>query len=260
MMQDPGRLLAQVPLAGLMLSDQDQFEEAGLAAARPAVPAQEQEAAVETGGYQALFRVPGRVTVAGNEGAKSFRISTGSIAPELLVRAVPALDETAYLEASFKHTEEAPLLPGRVSLYRDGLFVGRGQMALTLKDETLRLAFGADEKVKVTRTVTRKLEGSAGLISSAKTDEREFKITVRSAHDRPIKAVIEDQVPTSETAEIQVEMLPVTTPPTERDVRDRRGVLAWTFEAAPSETKDIRLGWRLRWPGDKVVAYEPHRP
>ena len=228
---------------------------------RPApVPAQEMEAAAETGGFQAIFRVPGRVSVAASEGAKSFRISTEQIAPELLIRAVPALDETAYLEASFKHADEAPLLPGRVSLYRDGIFVGRGLMALTPKDETLRLGFGADEKVKVTRTVTRKLEGSAGIISSAKTDEREFKITLRSGHARPIKAVIEDQVPASETAEIQVELLPVTTPPSERDLRDRRGVLAWNFEAAPGEAKEIKLGWRLRWPSDKVVAYEPRRP
>ena len=230
-------------------------------ATRPAsVPAQEMEAAAETGGFQAIFRVPGRVSVAASEGAKSFRISTEQVAPELLIRAVPALDETAYLEASFKHADEAPLLPGRVSLYRDGIFVGRGQMALTPKDETLRLGFGADEKVKVTRTVTRKLEGSAGIISSAKTDEREFKITLRSGHARSIKAVIEDQVPASETAEIQVELLPVTTPPSERDVRDRRGVLAWNFEAAPGEAKEIKLGWRLRWPSDKVVAYEPRRP
>ena len=50
-------------------------------------------------------------------------------------------------------------------------------------------------------------------------------------------------------------MLPVTTPPTERDVRDRRGVLAWTFEAAPGEVKEIKLGWRLRWPADKTVVY-----
>ena len=228
---------------------------------RPAsMPAQEIEAAAETGGFQAVFRVPGRVSVAASEGAKSFRISTEQIAPELLIRAVPALDETAYLEASFKHADEAPLLPGRVSLYRDGIFIGRGLMGLTPKDETLRLGFGADEKVKVTRTITRKLEGSAGIISSAKTDEREFKITLRSGHARPIKAVIEDQVPTSETAEIQVEMLPVTTPPSERDLRDRRGVLAWNFEAAPGEAKEIKLGWRLRWPSDKVVAYEPRRP
>ena len=228
-------------------------------ASRPA-PAQEQEAAIETGGYQAVFRIAGRVTVATNEGAKSLRISTATIAPDLLVRAAPALDETAYLEAALKNAEEAPLLAGRVSLYRDGIFVGRGMLALTPKDETLRLGFGADEKVKVARVLTRKLEGSAGIISSAKTDEREFKTTVRSGHSRPMRIVVEDQIPTSEIAEIQVEMLPGTTPPNERDVRDRRGVLAWSFDAAPGEAKEIKLGWRLRWPGDKVVAYEPRRP
>jgi uncharacterized protein (TIGR02231 family) len=254
-------LSGQLPIGGLATAYKDQSSVMAAVPSQPApVPAQEQETVVDTGGFQAVFRVPGRVSVAASEGAKSFRISTEQIAPELLVRAVPVLDETAYLEASFKHAEDAPLLPGRVSVYRDGIFVGRGAMPLTPKDETLRLGFGADEKVKVTRTVTRQVEGSAGIISSAKTDEREFKITLRSGHARPIKAVIEDQVPTSETAEIQVELLPVTTPPSERDLRDRRGVLAWNFEAAPGEAKEIKLAWRLRWPGDKVVAYEPRRP
>jgi uncharacterized protein (TIGR02231 family) len=223
-------------------------------------PAAEREATLETGGYQAVFRIPGRISVATNEGAKSFRVATGIIAPDLLSRATPALDETAFLEASFKQADEAPLLPGRVSLYRDGIYVGRGQMALTPKDETVRLGFGADDKVKVARATVRKIEGSAGIISSAKTDEREYRITVRSGHERPIRMVIEDQIPVSENEEIKVELLPVTTPPTERDVRDRRGVLAWSFEAAPGETREIKLAWRLRWPADKAVAYEPRRP
>jgi uncharacterized protein (TIGR02231 family) len=235
-------------------------DRAGATLHQQRVSAPEREATIETGGYQAVFRIPGRISVATNEGAKSFRIATGTIAPELLVRATPALDETAYLEAAFKQTEEAPLLPGRVALYRDGIFVGRGEMALTPKDEIARLGFGADDKVKIARVTVRKIEGSAGIISSARTDEREYKITVRSGHNRPIKVVVEDQVPTTETAGIQVELLPVTTAPTERDARDRRGVLAWSFDAAPGEAKDIKLGWRLRWPADKVVAYEPRRP
>jgi len=226
----------------------------------PVMVTQEREATIETGGFQAVFRIPGRVSIATNEGAKSFRIATAAIAPELVVRATPALDETAYLEAAFKQADEAPLLPGRISLYRDGIFVGRGQMTLTPKDETVRLGFGADDKVKVARATIRKSEGSTGIISSAKTDEREYKITVRNGHDRPIKVIVEDQIPTSESADIYVELLPVTTAPSERDVRDRRGVLAWNFDAAPGEAKEIRLGWRLRWPADKVVAYEPARP
>ncbi len=232
----------------------ESFEDNGR---RDELKADERQAVAETGGFQAVFRVPGRVSVATNEGAKSFRISTAAIAPDLLVRTAPALDAAAYLEASFKQAEEAPLLPGRIALYRDGIFVGRGQMALVPKDETVRLGFGVDDKIKVTRTMLRKNESSSGLISTTKTDEREFKITVRNGHDAPIQVAVEDQLPVSESDEVKVETLPSTTPPTERDIRDRRGVLAWRFTAAPAELKEIMLGWRVRWPDGKQIVYAP---
>jgi uncharacterized protein (TIGR02231 family) len=245
---------AGIPVVGEMLAAQRADERTiapGLVREKAAM---EREAFLDAGGYQVVYRVPGRISVATNEGAKSFRIATATIAPTLVVRATPAIDETGYLEATFKHAEEAPLLPGRVSVYRDGMFVGRSQIALTPKDENLRLGFGADDKVKITRAVVKKIEGSAGLISSSKTDEREFKITVRNGHATPIAVAIEDQVPVSEIADVQVQLLPITTPPSERDVKDRRGVLVWTFEAAPGEQRDIRLGWRLRWPSDKAIV------
>jgi uncharacterized protein (TIGR02231 family) len=220
---------------------------------------EEQEASLDAGGFQAVFRVPGKVSVGASEGAKSFRIGSSTISPELMVRAAPALDDTAYLEASFKQAEDAPLLPGRISLYRDNIYVGRGAMALTPKDETVRLGFGADEKVKVARVMVRRNEGTTGIITSSKTDEREFKITVRNGHDTPLKVTIEDQLPVSEIADITVEMLPVTSPPSQKDVRDRRGVLAWAFDAAPGEQKEIKLGWRVKWPADKQIVLEARR-
>ncbi|MBI3435199.1 MAG: mucoidy inhibitor MuiA family protein, partial [Proteobacteria bacterium] len=183
------------------------------------------------------------------------------VAPELVVRAVPALEPVGFLEASFKQTDDAPLLPGRVAIYRDGIFVGRAVMPLTPKDETVRLGFGADEKVKVARVVVRKSAGSAGIIiTSAKTDEREFKITVRNGHDSVLGVVIEDRIPVSENADVQVELLATSTPPTERDVRDQRGVVAWRFDAKPGEARDIKLAWRVRWPIDKTVEYQPRLP
>ncbi len=220
---------------------------------------EEAEAVADNGGFQVLFRVPGRVSIGASEGAKNFRVASVKVAPDLMVRTSPALDDTAYLEASFKQAEDAPLLPGRVSLYRDNIFVGRGAMALTPKDETVRLGFGADEKVKVIRTMVRRNEGTSGIITKSKTDEREFKITVRNGHDTPLRVTVEDQLPVSEIADIVVEMLPLTTPPTEKDVRDRRGVLAWTFDAQPGELKEIKLGWRLRWPADKTLMFDGRR-
>jgi uncharacterized protein (TIGR02231 family) len=250
------------PVAGMM-RDQlaaniapQEGEARSLDKARPK-QAEEQQAALDASGFQVVFRIPGRIAVPAGQGSKSFRIASAAIAPELMVHAVPALAETAFLQASFKHAEDAPLLPGRVSIYRDGVFVGRSPMALAAKDEVVRLGFGADEKVKVARTVVRRIEGTAGLIGSSKTDEREFKTVIRNAHAFAIRVAIEDQLPVSETEDIQVEMLPVTTPPTARDLRDRRGVMEWAFEAKPGETREIKLGWRVRWPKDKAVQYTP---
>jgi uncharacterized protein (TIGR02231 family) len=247
-----GALYAPAPRAAL-----EQDEAARRADEGRLRKAEEQQATLDAGGFQVLFRVPGRIAVPAGQGAKSFRIASATIAPDLMVHAVPALAETAFLQAGFKHGEDAPLLPGQVSIYRDGIFVGKSPMALVAKDEAVRLGFGVDEKVKVTRTVVRRLEGTAGLIGSSKTDEREFKTTVRNAHEFPIHVAIEDQLPVSETEDIQVEMLPVSTPPTARDLRDRRGVMEWSFEAKPGESKEIKLGWRVRWPKDKQVQYAP---
>ena len=226
----------------------------------PAEPVEERSAVIETGGYQALFRIPGRVSLGAGEGARSLRIASATVTPELLVRAAPVVNDTAFLEATFKQAEEAPLLPGRVSLYREGTFVGRGQMALTQKEETVRLGFGPDEQVKVARAVVRKSDGTAGLITSSKTDEREFRITVRNGHAAPIRMTIEEQLPVAENSEIQVDMLPSSTPPTERDVRDRRGVMAWTMDVPAGGMREVKVGWRVRWPGEKSIVFTHARP
>jgi uncharacterized protein (TIGR02231 family) len=220
--------------------------------------AAEQQAVADVSGFQVVFKIPGRVSLGAGEGAKSLRVSSANIAPELTVRAVPVIDPTAFLEANFKQTEDAPLLPGRVAIYRDGVFVGRGQMTAAAKDETVRLGFGADEKIKIERSVVKRNEGSAGLIvTTSKTDERSFKTAVRNGHDFPIRIAIEDQLPVSENEDIVVEMLPSTTAPTASNIRDKRGVLEWAYEAKAGEVRDINFAWRIRWPKDKNVVMTP---
>lgn len=220
--------------------------------------ADEQQAIAEVGDFQATFKIPGRVSLGAAEGAKSLRIASVSVPADLGVRAAPVQDPTAFLEASFKQSDDTTLLPGKVAIYRDGVFVGHGKLSGSVKDDIVRLGFGADDKVRVERAVLKRNEGSAGLIvTTSKTDERAFKTIVRNGHDFPIHVAIEDQLPVSENDEIAVEMLPATTPPTARDIRDKRGVLEWSFDAKPGEVKDINFAWRVRWPKDKSMVIVP---
>ncbi len=270
-----GSLVAQYPqlpkpMAAGAMSDNARLRSALAPAAEPAqAKAQEfrfgggtafgeQEATGEIGGFQATFKIPGRVSLGAAEGAKSLRIASMSVPADLAVRAAPVIDPTAFLEASFRQTDDTTLLPGKVAIYRDGVFVGRGKLAASAKDDIVRLGFGADDKVKVERAVLKRNEGSAGLIvTTSKTDERAFKTTIRNGHDFPIHVAIEDQLPVSENDEIVVEMLPATTPPTASNIRDRRGVLEWSFDAKPGEVKDINFAWRVRWPKDKNMVIVP---
>lgn len=227
-------------------------------AAEPRERAEEQQAVAEIGDFQATFRIPGRVSLGAAEGAKSLKIAATTVPADLAVRAAPVMDPTAFLEASFKQTDDTALLPGKVAIYRDGVFVGRGKITASAKDDIVRLGFGADDKVRIERAVLKRNEGSAGLlVTTSKTDERSFKTTIRNGHDFPIKVAIEDQLPVSESEEIVVEMLPATTPPTASNIRDKRGVLEWSFDAKSGEARDINFAWRIRWPKDKGMVIVP---
>ncbi|SFI72349.1 mucoidy inhibitor MuiA family protein [Bradyrhizobium sp. cf659] len=227
-------------------------------AAEPRERADEQQAVAEIGDFQATFRIPGRVSLGATEGAKALRIASMTVPADLAVRAAPVMDPTAFLEASFRQTDDTTLLPGKVAIYRDGVFVGRGKLSASAKDDIVRLGFGADDKIKIERAVLKRNEGSAGLlVTTSKTDERSFKTTVRNGHDFPIKVAIEDQLPVSENEDIVVEMLPSTTPPTASNIRDKRGVLEWSFDAKPGEARDINFAWRIRWPKDKSMVIVP---
>ncbi len=63
--------------------------------------------------------------------------------------------------------------------------------------------------------------------------------------------VVEDRVPVSEQQEITVEPLAGMTAPTTREPDGRRGIVAWSLDVPAGATRDIRHGWRLRWPADK---------
>ena len=231
------------------------------AAAPPAPPAPakvvaaEQEAVLESGAFQAAFRVAGTATVPGDGTPKALLLGSRKADPALSVRVAPALDETAYLDAAFINEEDAPVLPGAVTLHRDGTYVGRGRLGLVAPGDKVELGFGADDKVKVVRVPVRRRENEPSWIGSTKTELREFKTTVKNLHDAGLRITVTDQIPVSENSAITIEATGVT-PPTEKVVADKRGVMAWAWDYQPGEQKEIRLGWRMKWPADREVVIQ----
>ncbi len=218
-----------------------------MAAAKPVV------ANVKDAPFQAVYSVPGRADVLSTGEKKNVVIGLDDLKPSLTVKAVPKKQATAFLYTKFKRNGSTPLLPGAVTLFRDGTFVGKGRLPLIAGEEH-ELGFGADDLVRVKHSVVKEKRGETGLISTTQTDSRNYKMTITNLHDIKINVSVVDQVPVSGDEKIQVALTPGT-PPSKTEVDDKRGVVSWDFELKPKEEKVIDFGYVVKWPSAEKIVY-----
>ena len=214
----------------------------------------DRRAGVETAPFQAIFTVPGTVTVLTTGEMKRVQIDEAQLEPALSARVVPRVDTRAFLYAKVTLPKTTPYLPGPVSLFRDATFVGSGRLPQLAPGEEHELGFGADDSIRVRHAVLDEKRGESGIITSSKTDQRNYRIAVKNHHPRAMTVAVLDQIPVSQNQDIKVELI-AKTQPTRKDPDDKRGVMAWDIKVEPNEEKLIEFGYRVSWPADKRVRY-----
>jgi len=259
----PRPVAMAAPSAGLAASKrkmsaepaQDTAEEEAATAVSEPAPVEETVAQLESAPFEATFTVPGRTTVAGNGEVKRVLLMSEDIEATLTSRSVPKFDPNAYLYGKIKIAKGTPLLPGQIYLFRDGTFVGAGDMPLLQPGEEHDLGFGVDDQVKVKHTVLEEKRGESGLISTSHVDSRNYRVSVKNLHERPIDVAILDRIPVSQNDEIKVEYTGVS--PTTQNVDGKRGVIAFAAALEPDEEKVLEYGYRISWPASKSIVYGP---
>ena len=201
------------------------------------IVAQQATAQLQANAYSAQFRAPGRITLASDGAQKSFVLDRFVAQPTLTVKTAPGVDPTAYIQAHFIDAEDAPILAGEVALLRDGAYLGQSRLGFVAPGDGVDLGFGGDDKIKVQRAPVNRKENDPTWYNQTKVETREFATTVKNLHAFPIKVEVVDQMPVSENTAISVDLSPATTPPTEKQVGDKRGVMSWTLDLKPGESK-----------------------
>lgn len=209
-------------------------------------------ATIDANAFQAIYGIQGRNTVAPMGEAKRVQIDQSDFEPTLTSRTVPKRGEKAYLYAKLVMPRTSPILPGQVSLFRDSTFVGTGRFPQLAGGEEHELGFGQDDNIRVKYAVAEEKRSEGGIISSSKTEAKNFRITVKSLHQRPIAVTVIDQQPVSLNQEVKVEFSSKVQP-TRKDVEDQRGILAWDFTMQPDEERVLEFGHRITWPSAKQI-------
>lgn len=215
---------------------------------------EERAASLAVAPFEATFAVAGRVSVPSTGEAKRVVLSTDKYEPQLSCRTVPKVDTQAYLYAKVAVVKGTPLLPGQVYLFRDGTFVGTGSIPQLAPGEQHEMGFGVDDQVKVRHAILEEKSGESGLISSSRTDVRNYRVTVKNMHERAINLVVIDQLPVSLNQEIKVEYTG-RIQPAKTNLKDQRGVMAFESKLEADEEKAFDYGYRISWPAAKTVVY-----
>lgn len=199
-----------------------------------------------------VYHYPSAVDVA--TGVENLRLALDQLnfTPKLQARAVPRHDSTAFLVASVTNDSQEILLPGEALLYRDGALVGGAILQILSPGDKAELGFGAIDGIRLTRDMPQRAEGDRGIISTSTQIEEKAVLKVENLTDETWPVRLMDQVPYSEQEDLEISF---TADPevSEQDVDGKRGILAWDFDLAPGEKKEVTLDSLMSWPQGKVL-------
>ena len=217
-------------------------------------PAKEQQAQIQSAGFDANYVISERASIDKNGTSKKVNIGSNDYQPKLMVESVPRLDASAYLSASFPTSVDAPLLAGPVNLFRDGNYVGQIGIGEVASGEEAKFGFGIDDLVKVKRVEVKRLAAQEGLLTSSDTQEMAWNISVTNFHSSKMPIRIIDRKPFSSDSKISVADLLAATPATVTDLDHKRGVLAWDLNLEPKTKAEILTGYKITTPKDLHVG------
>lgn len=139
------------------------------------------------------------------------------------------------------------LLPGKVSLYQDGTFLGLTNIDFIAKGERFSLFLSVAEHLKISRQLDRK---QSTLVRKTRNQMQVmFIVTVENLASEDTSFTLADRIPVSENKDIRIDKVSIT--PGTRP--DSQGLLRWDLTLKAGEKRELRIGYQVEYPSELVI-------
>ena len=198
-------------------------------------------------GDTVIYTYPTPVNIASGVENLRLALDTLHVTPKIYAQAVPRYDRTAFLMASFTNDTGEIILPGPAYLFSDGTLKGSTELASIAAGDKADLAFGSIDGLRLTREMPTRAGGDRGILTTSTQIEETaiLKLENLTAEAWPVRLI--DLVPYSEQEDLEITYT-ADPAPTETDVKGQRGILAWEFDLAAGEKKEVTLNTVISWP------------
>ncbi len=165
--------------------------------------------------------------------------------------AVPKISSDVFLTAKLVDWERLNLLPGEVSLFLEGTFVGKTQLDPRRTADTLALSLGRDALVQTKRTKLRE-QSRNQFFGGNRVESVAYEISVRNTRRQPITLVLEDQFPLSRFKEVSIQ---------DREAPDAAedettGILTWRLNVEPARERKVGFRYAVKAPKSGLAVGE----
>lgn len=169
-------------------------------------------------------------------------------------KAVPKLDKDAFLLANIVGWEKLDLIPGPTNVYFAETYVGQSYLNTANVEDTLRLSFGRDPRVEITRRLLEEFSDKK-VVGPNRKDSYSYEITVKNNRETPIQLNLFDQIPISQDSDIEVTVDEISG----ADYNLTTGRLLWIVNLAAGQSSTYKLSFTIKYPKDKKITVQKYR-
>ena len=198
-------------------------------------------------GTTAHFKASTMASVRGDGHPTRMRIGSSKLGAKQKIVAVPEQSLNAARTLDMVNSTGQSLLPGKVSLYQDGAFIGMTEIDFIADGESFSLFLNVADHLKLSRTLDRK--HSSLVHRQVSKMLVTFVVTAENLSAESTSFTLADRIPVSENREIRigsVKITPASNP-------DSQGILRWELTLKSKERREFRISYQVEYPSALII-------
>ena len=161
----------------------------------------------------------------------------------------PNYRREAYLLAKVKDFSKYHLVSAPASVIFENMYIGETHISPDQTNNEMNITLGNDPKISIRREDIQDKSGEK-FLSSYREKVVTYDLIIKNNKKEQISMEIKDRFPLSNNEAVKIEVLDKSGAAKD----DEKGFLTWNIKLSPSETKKLRVSYKVRYPKDYTVS------
>ncbi len=161
----------------------------------------------------------------------------------------PNYNREAYLLAKIKDFSKYNLVSAPASIIFENMYIGETRISPDQTNNEMNITLGNDPKISIRREEVQDKSGEK-FLSSYREKVITYDLVIKNNKKEQISIEVKDRFPLSNNEAVKIEVLDKSGAAKD----DEKGFLTWNIKLSPSETKKLRVSYKVRYPKDYTVS------